>query len=118
MKCATESCQNEAQLHRTLCYKCEKRKYREKYPLKYWYTTLKMNAKRRRKDFTLTINQFETFCKQTGYDERKGKTANSLSIDRVNNDRGYHFDNIRAITLSENSIKKDSSLIIDDYCPF
>jgi hypothetical protein len=77
-----------------------------------------MNAKRRRKDFTLTINQFETFCKQTGYDEHKGKTANSLSIDRVNNDRGYHFDNIRAITLSENSIKNDSSLIIDDYCPF
>jgi hypothetical protein len=118
MICQTEGCQNEARLHRKLCHKCEKRKYREKYPLKYWYDTLKMNAKRRGKDFSLTLEQFETFCKQTGYNELKGKTASSLSIDRINNDRGYCFDNIRAITLSENSSKKDLSVVIDEYCPF
>jgi hypothetical protein len=55
MKCITKGCLNETGLQRKTCYKCEKRKYRANYPLKYWYDTLKMNAKRRRKPFTLTL---------------------------------------------------------------
>lgn len=118
MNCQTESCPNEVEKGRRFCSKCIKRKYREKYPLKYWYDTLKMNAKRRGKEFTLTIEQFGEFCMKTGYDEKKGKTADSLSVDRIRNWEGYHFNNIRAITLSENSKKKDLSLIPDEYCPF
>ena len=111
MKCWTRDCEKEARTQRRYCYACEKRKHRERHPLKYWYDTLKMNAKRRRKSFTLTLGEFETFCKATGYNEKKGKTANSLSVDRIKNDDGYSFDNIRAITLSENSIKRNT----EDY---
>jgi len=119
MKCQTENCQNEARLQRKFCYTCEKRKYREKYPLKYWYTTLKMNAKRRRKEFTLTLDQFSDFCMKTGYDEKKGKTADSLSVDRIKPWLGYSVDNIRAITLSDNSkLRHDPTYEIKETCPF
>lgn len=118
MICQTKGCKTEARLHRRYCCKCEKRKYRAKYPLKYWYNTLKINAKRRGKEFSLTIDQFSEFSMKTGYNELKGKTKDSLSVDRIRNEEGYHFDNIRAITLSENSKKKDFSVIIDEYCPF
>ena len=119
MICQTGGCQNEARLHRKLCHKCEKRKYREKYPLKYWYDTLKMNAKRRGKDFNLTLEQFGTFCMKTGYDEKKGRTAESLSVDRIRPEEGYVYDNIRAITLSDNvKRERDPTYEIKETCPF
>jgi hypothetical protein len=111
MKCWTRDCEKETAKGQRYCYACRKRKYREKYPLKYWYDTLKMNAKRRGKSFTLTLKEFETFCKKTGYDDKKGKTANSLSVDRIKNEQGYSFDNIQAITLSENTVKRNT----EDY---
>jgi hypothetical protein len=119
MKCITPDCTNEAPKHRRFCYKCTKRKYREKYPLKYWYDTLKMNAKRRRKEFTLTQEQFNEFCKRTGYDKYKGKTANSMSIDRIRDCDGYHANNIRTITLSANTKRQyDPSVAPEENCPF
>ena len=61
MKCQTEDCFNESGKQRKLCYKCKTRKYREKYPLKYIYDTVKANAKRRRKEFTLTFDEFKEY---------------------------------------------------------
>jgi hypothetical protein len=66
-----------------------------------------MNAKRRGKEFTLTLKQFEEFCNKTGYDEKKGITADSLTVDRIKDHLGYSVDNIQAITLSEN-VKKEN----------
>ena len=119
MKCTTEGCLNEAQPLRRICGKCRSIKYREKYPLKYWYNTLKHNARRRGKSFTLTIDQFETFCMKTGYDKYKGKTATSLSVDRIDNTLGYSMDNIRAITLSDNTAcRYDPTYEPEEFCPF
>lgn len=119
MKCWSRDCKNQARKQRRYCTSCEKRKYREKYPLKYWYDTLKMNAKRRRKEFTLTLKEFEKFCNTSGYDKKKGKTADSLSIDRIKDWEGYTNENIRAITLSQNTQRRyDPSVVPEDNCPF
>jgi hypothetical protein len=119
MKCATEGCTNERAINRRICNKCRTHKYRADHPLKAWYDILKMNAKRRRKPFTLTLDEFECFCKRTGYDEKKGKTADSLSVDRINDSEGYHAWNIQAITLRDNTLKKmDDKMKPDDNCPF
>lgn len=48
---------------------------------------------------------FKKFCVGTGYAELKGKTASSLSIDRVDETRGYEPGNIQILTLSDNSRK-------------
>jgi hypothetical protein len=78
-----------------------------------------MNAKCRQKPFTLTLEQFSEFCKKTGYDEKKGKTAQSLSVDRIKSHLGYTADNIRAITLSENTMRRyNESVKPEDNCPF
>ncbi|MDE2105442.1 MAG: hypothetical protein KGL39_49905 [Patescibacteria group bacterium] len=46
------------------------------------------------------------WAERTQYARFKGKTSMSLSVDRINRDRGYQEDNIQAVTLRENSRKE------------
>jgi hypothetical protein len=63
--------------------------------------------------------EFKEFCRKTDYIELKGKSANSLSIDRKKSWLGYDFDNIQVLTLSENSRKEHvSQRIEEDEDPF
>lgn len=88
-----------------MCHKCKKRRYREKYPLKAAYHNLKSNAKRRNKQFDITIEQFEQFCINTKYLFGKGRTKNSLHIDRKEENVGYTIENIQVLTNLKN-VKK------------
>jgi hypothetical protein len=115
MRCWTRDCKNETSKGRRYCNTCRSRKYRERYPLKAMYDALKMNAKRRRKEFTLTFIQFKNFCAQTDYQNKKGRKADSFTIDREDNSKGYSFENIRAITLSEN-VKRNTEFP-DEFKP-
>ncbi len=78
------------------------RRYREKYPIKYAYQTLKDNSKRRGKDFDLTYEQFEAFVVRVDYINRKGILADSLHIDRENENLGYTKDNIQPLENAKN----------------
>jgi hypothetical protein len=77
------------------------------------YNKLKSNAKRRRKAFTLTFEEFQDFCAETGYLELRGRDADSATIDRKDNSGPYSRDNIRVLTNSENASKHDQP-----YNPF
>jgi hypothetical protein len=68
---------------------------------------------RRGKPFDLSMEEFEKFCNDSSYLEKRGREAEALSVDRVDNARGYEQANIRALTVSENARKNDT-----DYCPF
>lgn len=83
------------------------RKWREEHPLQSTFTINKNNAKRRGKEWSLTIEQFRYFCQDSDYLKQKGITRLSASIDRIKNNLGYHIENIRSITLSLNSSKAD-----------
>ena len=104
-KCKTKYCRGV--VHETtrspFCSKCKMRKHKEKNPLRYAYTKLKSRAKERGHEFKLTFEQYKQFALETGYLEKKGKTADSLSIDRIDPSRGYEVGNIRAVTLRENA---------------
>lgn len=104
-QCLTEGCKKEAASKRRFCHSCRKRKYKEKHPLRYCYNTLRSNAKRRWKGFGITFEEFTQFCKENDYLELKGKTKNSLSIDRIKNFQGYNLSNMQTLTLSLNSKK-------------
>ena len=91
------------------------------------FETLKYNVTRRNKErpieaaipFDLTFNDFKAFCKKTKYLKGKGKTKDSYSIDRINDDpekgyHGYRKDNIQKLTLSENSIKRHLKTYYDE----
>lgn len=44
----------------------------------------------------------------------KGRHADSYSVDRIDNDKGYTIDNIRVLTLSENA-SKGAKILSYDY---
>lgn len=88
------------------CHCCRIERYQVKYPEKYTWMTLRNNAKRRGKDFSLTFDQFQVFLKNNpDYMRDKGTKVCSLQIDRIDNEKGYHFDNIQTITLRKNRYK-------------
>lgn len=108
-KCASKRCRGRVAsraCHSDKCAKCKMRIWNEKYPLQRAFHNLRSHAKERGKDFSLTFDQFKVFAEKTDYMARRGKTSLSLSIDRIENSKGYHFDNIQAITLRENSRKQ------------
>lgn len=105
IKCITEDCSNDRAPQRRVCYKCRTREVRKRRPVLAAYYTLKANAKRRGKEFDLTLEQFEQFCHKTLYIGYKGRTGTALSIDRVDSSKGYTMDNIVVLTNSENGAK-------------
>lgn len=118
--CCAYRCGNERAKKDRFCHKHRKRYLKETKPASYFYNLLKGNAKRRGKDFGLTLAEFELFCEQTNYLVLKGKTAKSASIDRIDHTRGYYLDNIQMLSLSDNSKKQhtDKNINPDDDCPF
>lgn len=109
--CITPYCRNERK-QGNYCYKCVKRKYREKNPVKAAYHALRSNAARRGKEFSLTLDQFAEFVERSGYMDNKGRLSSSWHIDRIDSDKGYHFDNIRVLTNAENNQRRY------EECPF
>lgn len=107
-RCVWHGCRNPVNPnhHANKCPRCQSRWFRKTHPLKYFFNKLKQRAKERRHEFTLTFGQYESFCLNTDYHKLKGKTSLSLSIDRKDGKRGYHADNIQAITLRENTRKE------------
>lgn len=70
------------------------------------FHNLKNNARRRRIQFALTIEQWRAFCAVTGYARnRTGKRGGLLSVDRIDPNKGYSYDNIQAISLTDNILK-------------
>jgi hypothetical protein len=92
--------------HSPYCSKCRGRRWATKFPLNYAFHNLRKRAKQRGKDFSLTRSEYIEFAIKTDYARLKGKTSLSLSINRIDNLKGYHVGNIEAITLSENSRKQ------------
>ncbi len=70
------------------------------------FHNLKKSARRRKIEFKLTIDQWRAFCAVTGYArDRVGRRGQRLSVDRVDPKRGYSYDNIQALTVSDNIAK-------------
>lgn len=89
-----------------LCNACRCKKSRLSDPIRYAYQNLKNTAKQRGKDFSLTLEEFKTFCIKVNYvGFARGRSSKSFTIDRINNNEGYHIYNIQSLPKGEN-IKK------------
>lgn len=102
-RCSVKYCTNKAE--GSLCSTCRSRKARAADPVRYAFTCLRNNANRRGILFTITLDQFRQWCHKVQYIGRKGRSAESYSIDRIHNDLGYHADNIQLMTNRDN-VKK------------
>lgn len=80
--------------------------WRNKYPVKAAYAALRDNSKRRGIEFSITLQQFIRFCVKTQLLTNRGTKAESYSIDRKDETKGYSYDNIQMLTISENSKKE------------
>lgn len=105
MRCKTKFCRRIPTQGKT-CNTCKSRIQVEKNPIGRVFRNLKSNAKRRGKNFNLSIEYFREMVIASGYMEMRGRTKDRMSIDRLDPHLGYIPGNIKIITVGENSRKK------------
>lgn len=111
-RCVTDGCNNLARRHGTVCSTCSHRAWKLAHPIRYCWHTLKRRARRRKIPFSITLPEFEYFCKLTGYIENRGRYKDCASLDRKHvrdsegNVLGYTLDNLQILTVGENSVKR------------
>lgn len=117
--CVAYRCKNKRNGGDRFCSKHRHRYTKYKDPISYTYHSIKSNAKRRGKEFTITKAEFAEFCGETNYLKLKGRLRSSASIDRIDSSLGYTKDNIQILSLSINSSKGNRDNIDnDDGVPF
>jgi hypothetical protein len=104
--CTTPDCHKEAGKKSSYCHTCRHRREKEKDPQAYTYGVLRRNARRRGISFELSFKEFLQFACRTEYLIGKGRTAEGLTIDRIDTGQGYKADNIQALTCSDNARKE------------
>lgn len=116
MKCKTKYCRTPNNTKNKICSKCQSRIYKEKLPINAAFQALRANAKRRGKVFTLTLEYFTFFIEQNPvYLEMKGRKAESLHIDRIDERKGYEEGNLQLLPNRINS-EKYREFISDLQC--
>lgn len=105
-KCCVKGCRNFARHWRTKCARHLQAEWRAAHPVSAAFAALRDHARERGIPFTITRVQFECFAKLSGYVEKKGNGAHCLTVDRIDNLKGYVPGNIQPMTRSENSVKR------------
>ncbi len=90
---------------RNLCHAHYHRYRRIIDPIYDRYVNFKRNALNRKKDFTISLQEFRYFCEKTGYIIKKGMRGRICSVDRIENQHGYHIWNIQLKTALANTKK-------------
>ena len=88
-----------------LCGKHYKELWRMNNPVHCAYDNLRASARKRKIEFTLTLEEFKALVEPTRYMDEKGCTRYCLHIDRIEATQGYHFDNLQVLTCTENVVK-------------
>lgn len=71
------------------------------------FLKVKWSAKLRDIPFNLTFEDFCEFDAVTDYVARRTLAGEDITIDRVNEERGYEKDNLQVLTRGENSRKSN-----------
>ncbi len=100
--CVVSSCRNKHIKYRNKCHKHKTLEYKQKHPIKYAYQTLRTNARRRGKSFSISFEYFEKFCIKTKIMLGRGINADSYHIDRIDESKGYEEGNLQVLTNAEN----------------
>jgi len=105
MKCQTKYCRRvpAKRSKSKFCARCKTAKDRENNPISYFLRKLRGNAARRGIDCTLTWEEFKRFCDETGYLQLRGRRSGCKSIERINDQQGYTYENIIILEIGENS---------------
>lgn len=104
-KCRTPRCRRVTQSSgkSPYCARCRYRRFAAGNPIACAFNNIRKRARQRGHVFSLTREEFTELVTRSGWVEKRGKTAKSLSIDRINPLRGYEAGNVRVLTLAQNS---------------
>lgn len=81
------------------------RRYVEQHPERAYFHHLRKSARKRDIEFTITFEQFCEFLNGKKFFGKTGLAADSLTIDRIEGNRGYIHGNLQIKTRSSNSQK-------------
>lgn len=111
--CCEPYCKNQRRKDRRRCHKCDCRRKRKANPMWSAWRALKDHAKERKSQrwpngipFHLKLCDFIRFAKQSGYLNRTGINGHCLTVDRIEETRGYFKNNVQPLTRIKNSEKK------------
>lgn len=104
----------------TLCARCILQKWRANHPRRYAFYQVRESARKRSIPFLLTFDEFADLIAGTNYLEEKGRSPDSLHIDRIDGTKPYAKGNCRVIKCSENTGKDNNGggYVPEDRCPF
>lgn len=101
--CANELCgRDKGRETGRFCSRCKRRNWELKNPVHAVWLRLKWSAKRRNLYFGITLIEFEAFCELTDYIHTRGRGPYDMSIDRIDEERGYEPDNIQVLSNAAN----------------
>jgi hypothetical protein len=102
------------------CSKCSYLHEKTVRPYETRLRELRNNAKRRGIPFALTLEQFKQFAEPVKLLLGRGRTAQSLTIDRLKEELGYVAGNLGVLENADNVRKENERrkklLTYDDYC--
>ncbi len=104
-KLCKHGCGQNSAPERNECYKCRSKGIRERKPIDVVFYWLRKSAKKRRKEFTITLPWFRQWIISTGYMVNRGRLTDNLTIDRIRNNEGYTIGNLQILTKGQNSTK-------------
>lgn len=112
-KCKHKGCKRVSAYHRRECEVCKLKNWRARNPIRYAYQTTKTNAKRRKKYFGISFEDFTFFCIDTNYIELKGIYRHSMTIDRKRSDLGYIKGNLQLLANGKNVQKMNEERALE-----
>jgi hypothetical protein len=81
--------------------------YADKNPMKSFYWHLKADAKTRKKEFTLTFDEYVVFRNQPCFYCQSTNSGRGGGLDRLNNEKGYIKDNVVSCCGNCNRVRCD-----------
>lgn len=118
MKYCKCGCGRKAGKGRSISETCKNRIWRKNNPIGHLFKNLRGSAKKRKKEFSITLEYFKELCLNTGYHEGTGRGGDCLTIDRIRNLEGYVVGNIAVIKRCENSSKGVLDLDVEELKKF
>ena len=103
--CILARCLKPRNQKRLICNMHRQKIWRKQNPESARYETCRTNAKRRRKVWGITREEWAALCRLTRYHEGTGWGPEALTLDRIDSRKGYTLDNVRVIVQRLNSAK-------------
>lgn len=113
--CIANRCGKKKLLHSRFCARHLHHWYKTNHPIKFLYANRRSQAQRRGISWNWPFDDFKSFVEESNYLNMKGRRAEAMSLDRINNNLGYQPGNVQVLSFGQNAAKGTKQMI---DCPF